>query len=407
MSLGLPPEWHQVEAKAQRVEGLRPETIHAAASTLRTAAANAANHPDKLNAATNGLRDDSWEGESATAFLGYVDKVGKAAGRLHDRLVSAADDLDRLGQDLSDLRGRIGERVHQARSAIEQANAAAEAAAARAAGRLDAVNRQVLGAVPPAQTPDAIFAEASTKNSATATTAGEDLDGLLEKADALLDQVSDGLTQDIGGGYSQLPPHGAMPALTDGRAGTPNETVTTPPPSRQSTGHSTPVSGAKASTPPSRGHTGGGGGGGGSGAGSARPPATVSDGPSGSPPAIALPGDVDAWVREAVEILRAHGVPVTDADIARIKSIIQHESAGNPHAINKFDSNAAAGHPSKGLMQTIDSTFRAYKLPGHDDIYNPVDNIIAGVRYIYGRYGDIQHTPGLTAMSHGGAYRGY
>ena len=37
--------------------------------------------------------------------------------------------------------------------------------------------------------------------------------------------------------------------------------------------------------------------------------------------------------------------------------IIQHESGGNPNAINNWDSNAAAGMPSKGLMQTIDPTF--------------------------------------------------
>jgi hypothetical protein len=71
------------------------------------------------------------------------------------------------------------------------------------------------------------------------------------------------------------------------------------------------------------------------------------------------------------------------------------------------NSNAQAGHPSKGLMQTIDSTFNAHSLPGHTDIYNPVDNIIAGVRYALGRYGSIENVPGIVAVHDGHSYVGY
>jgi hypothetical protein len=77
------------------------------------------------------------------------------------------------------------------------------------------------------------------------------------------------------------------------------------------------------------------------------------------------------------------------------------------HVFLTGNSNAQAGHPSKGLMQCIDSTFNAHSLPGHTDIYNPVDNIIAGVRYALGRYGSISNVPGIVAVSHGGAYVGY
>lgn len=90
-----------------------------------------------------------------------------------------------------------------------------------------------------------------------------------------------------------------------------------------------------------------------------------------------------------------------------IATIIQHESSGDPNAQNNWDSNAQAGTPSIGLMQTIQPTFDANKLPGHDDIRNPVDNIIAGVRYAIGRYGSVSNVPGVIQVKQGGSYVGY
>lgn len=71
------------------------------------------------------------------------------------------------------------------------------------------------------------------------------------------------------------------------------------------------------------------------------------------------------------------------------------------------NSNAAKGTPSKGLMQCIDPTFQAHKLPGHDDIWNPVDNICAGVNYAISRYGSLANVPGIKATHGGGGYVGY
>lgn len=72
-----------------------------------------------------------------------------------------------------------------------------------------------------------------------------------------------------------------------------------------------------------------------------------------------------------------------------LRKIIMKESRGNPKAINRWDSNAIAGRPSQGLMQTIPSTYRAYVLPelAHLPITNPVANITAGVRYMVANYG--------------------
>lgn len=93
------------------------------------------------------------------------------------------------------------------------------------------------------------------------------------------------------------------------------------------------------------------------------------------------------------QALAAAGVPppgVLQAWEAGLNTLITRESAWNSHAINLTDSNAAAGDPSRGLAQTIMSTFQAYHVPGtSNDIYDPVANVAAAIRYIVATYGDI------------------
>ncbi|HEX8823065.1 MAG TPA: transglycosylase SLT domain-containing protein, partial [Archangium sp.] len=118
-------------------------------------------------------------------------------------------------------------------------------------------------------------------------------------------------------------------------------------------------------------------------------------------------GQVGDWIRQATDKLKAAGVPVEKMNPQDIAKIIQHESSGNPNAINLWDDNARRGTPSIGLMQTIQPTFDAYKVAGHDDIRNPVDNIVAAVRYAVDRYGSVSNVPGLQSMGNGGGYVGY
>jgi len=76
---------------------------------------------------------------------------------------------------------------------------------------------------------------------------------------------------------------------------------------------------------------------------------------------------------------------------AGLNTLVTRESGWNPRAINRWDSNAKAGHPSQGLAQTIPSTFAAYvpaALRGRG-ILDPVANVAAAVRYIVSRYGNI------------------
>lgn len=70
---------------------------------------------------------------------------------------------------------------------------------------------------------------------------------------------------------------------------------------------------------------------------------------------------------------------------------MQTESGGNQYAINTWDSNAKAGTPSKGLMQVIDPTFKAYAFSDKydDDIYDPLSNILASIDYTLARYGSL------------------
>ncbi|MER5202637.1 LysM peptidoglycan-binding domain-containing protein [Streptomyces sp. NPDC002825] len=99
--------------------------------------------------------------------------------------------------------------------------------------------------------------------------------------------------------------------------------------------------------------------------------------------------NLDGWIRESLAIMGQHGIPGTYDGILRN---VMRESSGNPQAINLWDSNAAAGTPSKGLLQVIEPTFLAYHVPGTSmDLFDPVANITAACNYAADRYGSIDN----------------
>lgn len=101
----------------------------------------------------------------------------------------------------------------------------------------------------------------------------------------------------------------------------------------------------------------------------------------------AFPDNLDGWIRHALYVMGQHGIPGSYDGIYRNA---MRESGGNPRAINLYDSNAAAGIPSKGLMQVIDPTFAAFHVDGTSwDIYDPVANIAAACNYAAHRFGSI------------------
>ncbi|MFT9183393.1 MAG: tape measure protein [Lacticaseibacillus paracasei] len=104
---------------------------------------------------------------------------------------------------------------------------------------------------------------------------------------------------------------------------------------------------------------------------------------------MANPGGsgVQRWKPYVIQALKANGFDASDYQVAAWLRVIQRESNGNPNAINLWDSNAKAGIPSMGLVQTIGPTFNAYKFPGHNDVYNGYDDLLAGIHYMKAIYG--------------------
>lgn len=97
---------------------------------------------------------------------------------------------------------------------------------------------------------------------------------------------------------------------------------------------------------------------------------------------------VEQWRGLATRALQMTG-QYSEANLNRLLMQMQTESGGNPNAINNWDINAKRGTPSKGLMQVIDPTFQTYKMPGYDNIWDPLSNMLAAIRYTLARYGSL------------------
>src|SRR5690606_14388723 len=96
--------------------------------------------------------------------------------------------------------------------------------------------------------------------------------------------------------------------------------------------------------------------------------------------------DVQQWAGLAAKALAIAGLP--SGQLNRFLALMQAESGGNPFAVNDWDTNAARGQASQGLMQVIPSTFAAYRdksLP--NNIVDPLANMVAAANYIKARYG--------------------
>lgn len=94
---------------------------------------------------------------------------------------------------------------------------------------------------------------------------------------------------------------------------------------------------------------------------------------------------VQRWrslVRKALNTLH---LSTSNAMVNRVLRQISTESSGNPKAMGGTD-GLNDGH-AEGLMQVKPPTFNAYKLKGHNNIWNGYDNMLAGLNYAKHRYG--------------------
>ncbi|MEV8637328.1 transglycosylase SLT domain-containing protein [Streptosporangium sp. NPDC051023] len=332
--------------------------VGAIATRWRGTAGKLVEHAGTLGAAVNAV-DEAWKGESADAFGVYMRKYGKAADALHDALANCANSLDTAAGVLRNSESKVG----------TVCSTLLDDVATYRSGNPDAKEKDLQPHI------------ASLVNTAVA-----DARPHVEAAEKAVTQALADVRKYMGErqlSFSGIPAPGDQTFVPGvGRTVVWERTV-----------------GYRPHLGPGGSADGGASGSGFGGYGASGPPP-----PGGGP---APTGQLKEWIDQALEILKARGYPVEKMNPSDIAMIIQHESGGNPHAINLWDSNAAAGHPSKGLMQTIDPTFNSYKLAGHDDIYNPVDNIIAGVRYAISRYGSVSNVPGVVGSKTGTGYVGY
>ncbi len=293
---GMPPEWNDVVARAQQVEKLNPAGIQAVADQFTQASKDSADHSVALRNATAALGGGTWTGPAADAFFAYVKQIGDAGKKVNDHLDEVARELSGLQTSLADVKGRIDTIRQQAQTDIEKANSDAVTNANAAEAMEREVREGKPGATMPSPTSAEIMAANAQKTSGIAAGARDQIQGLLGSANEQINRVMGLVRKEVQGGYASVPPLGGKPKTMKRTGGL---------------------------------RSGGGGGGGSRGGGGL--------GPSGGPPNSQPPGNVRQWIEEAIRILQAAGVPVTEADIDKIWTIIEKESGGNPNAINLWD----------------------------------------------------------------------
>ena len=96
---------------------------------------------------------------------------------------------------------------------------------------------------------------------------------------------------------------------------------------------------------------------------------------------------VQRWKPDVIKALKKNGFEASASQVSAWMKVIARESNGDPSVVNNWDSNAKMGIPSKGLVQTIQPTFDAYKFPGHNNPLNGYDDLLAGIHYMKAIYG--------------------
>lgn len=101
---------------------------------------------------------------------------------------------------------------------------------------------------------------------------------------------------------------------------------------------------------------------------------------------VANRAKVTAWMTEALRKKGQFSLGNLGSGVARALK----ESGGDPNITQQIHDVNSGGNEARGLMQVIPTTFRANMEPGHGNIWDPVDNILASINCTLRRYGSLR-----------------